>query len=1149
MFVIKRDGTQEKFQFDKITARMQKLATDLHTLVDPAAVAQKVIATLFSGVTTTEIDDQAARIAAQMVNHHPDYGLLAGRLLLADLQRHVRPTFLSIMEQLHTYSDPLTHKPQPLVSDELWLLAQKHSERLQNALRPERDAQFSYFGLMTLKRSYLLKINQQPVETPQHMYMRVALGIHGDHIDDVIATYDLLSQGLVSHASPTMFNAGTTKPQMASCFLLSMDGDQDSIKSIYSTLAKCAEISKYAGGIGVHVHTVRAAGSYISGTNGTSNGLVPMLKVYNATAKYVDQGGNKRPGAFAIYLEPWHGDIIEFLDLKLQTGVEDLRARDLFYALWIPDLFMQRVRDNLPWTLMDPHTAPGLSKVWGDKFVALYEQYEQEGRGLKTLPARELWTRILRTQKETGTPYVLFKDHANRKSNQQNLGTIESSNLCVSGDTLILTREGPVVIKELVDGPDVTTHGEGIDAYTKTQQQIKDLEQRNHKTQEAKHVADLELVALRAKLATLPPPQHTRSHIVKPVQVWNGHEWSSVVPKQTNSNVQLMRVTTSHGTQLDCTPQHKFILEDGSRVDAHDLKLGTRLAKVTDAGKPVIYDGRADHVLPDDVAFRRGFVYAYAIQKKGSESVGHAVPQLKVPMLLLTKENVSAKTLEYFNYDIAWARSTFDNIDHDLLAACPVPAADQQLQTRLTGPVGTREAWAKGFMAGLYGQLQHARGSYAFLHKAWLMLRSVGHAVVLRPVDTKGLWELHSVHTKHDHEEDYNPVVTGLQILPGLHNTYCFTEPQRNAGVFNELLTGQCAEIIEYSDPNEIAVCNLASICLNKFVVNNKFDFDLLHTVVEQVTVNMNRIIDRNLYMLDEMRTSNMRHRPIGMGVQGLADVFAMLHMPWESLEAKQLNQDIFETMYHAALVASNKWSQQFGAYSTFWDSPAASGKLQFDLWNVSAPTRYDWGSLKASIVLTGLANSLLLTCMPTASTAQILGNNESIEPFTSNMYTRSVLSGEFQVVNKYLVHDLLARDLWNQDMVTELIKHNGSVQNIAGIPSDIKAVYKTVWEISQRVLIDMAADRGQFICQSQSFNLHMRDPTNNQLHNALFYAWEKGLKTGMYYLRTRPAVDPIKFTISPDAPDANPDAAMAQAEEILACSRANPGACVMCSS
>ena len=1147
MFVVKRDGTQERFQFDKITTRLQRLTDNLSDLIDPAAVAQKVIATLYSGVTTTEVDEQAARVAAQMVNHHPDYGLLAGRLLVAELHRQLPQTFVQVLAQLYAYTDPVTKRAQPLISDELWALAQKHTDRLNQAIKMERDFQFSYFGLMTLKRSYLLKINNKPAESPQHMYLRVAMGIHGDHVEDVIATYDLLSQGIISHASPTMFNAGTNKPQMASCFLLSMDGDQDSIKSIYSTLAKCADISKYAGGIGLHVHTVRAAGAYISGTNGTSNGLVPMLKVFNATAKYVDQGGNKRPGAFAIYLEPWHGDIVEFLDLKLQTGVEDLRARDLFYGLWVPDLFMERVRDDQPWTLMDPHTAPGLSKVWGAPFKDLYERYEREGRGLRTLPARTLWARILRTQKETGTPYVLFKDHANRKSNQQHLGTIESSNLCVAGDTMILTKTGPHTIKELVDGPDTTAHGEGHHVYEKTLQQIMDLEQRAHATADAKQGAESELVALRAKLASLPPPVRAKVHTVAPVDVWNGEQWSTVVPKQTGSHTKLMRVITSHGTQLDCTLSHKFILEDGvTRIDAHDLKLGTRLARIShETGRPVVYPGQADHALPDDVAFRRGFVYAYAIQKKGADTLGGTIPQFKVPMMLLSKEQVSTKTLEYFNYDLPWARATFAELDHELLAACAVPQADQQLQTRLTGPVATREAWVQGFLAGLYGVLKYARASYAFLLKPWLMLRSVGRAVCLRPVDHKGLWELHGL----SDEDDHVPVVTGLSVLPGVHNTYCFTEPHRQAGVFNELLTGQCAEIIEYSDPKQIAVCNLASLCLNKFVVNGQFDFARLHAVTQQVTVNMNRIIDRNLYLLEEMQTSNLRYRPIGIGVQGLADVFAQLHYAWESPEAQTLNKDIFETIYHAALTASNRLAQHNKPYDGFWASPAAEGKLQFDLWNQPTPTRYDWDSLKASIILTGLYNSLLLTCMPTASTAQILGNNESIEPFTSNMYTRSVLSGEFQVVNKYLVQDLLARNLWQPGMVTDLIKHNGSVQQIAAVPDDLKAIYKTVWEIPQRVLIDMAADRGQFICQSQSFNLHMRDPSNNQLHNALFYAWEKGLKTGMYYLRTRPAVDPIKFTVAPDATDAQADAAMARAEEILACSRDNPGACVMCSS
>lgn len=1120
MFVTKRDNREAAWVLTKWIQTARKLANGLDVNVD--VLSRKLVPTLIPGMPTREILEQTARVAAQLVNMHPDYSILAGRFLVAQWRKTCPSKFSDCIKTLFAAG---------LITKELSSMVTIHQDALDNCIVANRDDNLQYFGIKTLERSYLLKnVNGQLIETAQYMYMRVALGIHQNNVQEAMVLYNALSEGLVSHASPTLFNAGTPHPQLASCFLLSMDGDQDSITSIYSTLGKCADISKYAGGIGLHVHTVRAAGSHIKGTNGTSNGLVPMLKVFDATAKYVDQGGNKRPGAIAIYLEPWHADIYEFLDLKLPTGVDELRARDLFYGLWVPDLFMKRVAADAEWTLFDPKTAPGLDRLWGTLFEEQYEQYERSRpTGCRTVSARELWSRIMRAQKETGTPYILFKDHCNRKSNQKHLGTIASSNLCVAGDTMILTEKGPICIKEIVDGPDVTTMGDDPLAYEKTKAHIAQLEAIPHRSTDEEQT----LRAVRAKFASLSPPKTSKKFDVAPVKVWNGQNWSEVEPRQTNTNQKLLRVTTSHGSVLDCTLTHKFILADGTRVEAASLTLGSQLAVVTPVGTPVIYPGDPAQKLLDDVAFRRGFVYAYAILKKGTEHISLAPPQFKVPFVLVNKEQTSAKTLEVFQYDRAAATAQFPDLDHELLAPLAVPPSDQSLQTRLQGPVESRESWVHGFLAGIGGQLAQARASYSFLHKAWLMLRSVGRDVRLVPFDhAKGLWQL-----KDGDEATRHPEVVGLQFLPGLHNTYCFTEPEQHAGVFNELLTGQCAEIIEYSDPQQIAVCNLASICLPKCVQNGKFDFARLRICTRILVQSLNNIIDITLYARPEMKLSNLMHRPIGIGVQGLADVFAMLHYSWESPEAAKLNREIFENMYYAALDESCSIAQTHGPYSSFQGSPAQQGILQFHMWNEEPENtaNLNWESLINDIKSFGLRNSLLLACMPTASTAQILGNNESIEPFTSNIYTRSVLSGEFQVVNRHLVADLQKLGLWDEGMQQDIIRANGSVQNISSIPDNLKQIYKTVWEIPQRVLINMAADRGAFICQSQSFNLHMRAPTDNQLYNALFYAWEKGLKTGMYYLRTRPAVDPIKFTLQPEA--------------VLACSRDNPGNCVMCSA
>jgi ribonucleoside-diphosphate reductase alpha chain len=750
MFVVKRDGRKESVKFDKITARIEKLCYGFN-LVDPIDVAKKVIEGLFDGVTTSELDNLAAETAASLTTKHPDYALLASRIAVSNLHKNTTKSFSETMKRMYEYVDKKTGKNAALLADDVYEIIMANADILDSSIIYDRDFGFDYFGFKTLEKSYLLKIDGKIAERPQHLFMRVSVGIHKEDIDSAIKTYNLMSERWFTHATPTLFNAGTPKPQMSSCFLLTMK--DDSIEGIYDTLKQTAKISQSAGGIGLSIHNVRATGSYISGTNGTSNGIIPMLKVFNDTARYVDQGGGKRKGAFAIYLEPWHADIFEFLDLRKNHGKEEMRARDLFYALWVSDLFMRRVEANEEWTLFCPHEAPGLADCHGKEFEELYERYEKEGRGRKTIKAQELWFAVLDAQVETGTPYLLYKDAANAKSNQQNLGTIKSSNLCT--------------------------------------------------------------------------------------------------------------------------------------------------------------------------------------------------------------------------------------------------------------------------------------------------------------------------------------------------------------------------EIMEYTSDKEVAVCNLASLALPRYVINGEFDHAKLYEVTYQATLNLNKIIDNNYYPIEEARYSNLRHRPIGLGVQGLADAFILLRLPFESDEAKQLNKDIFETIYFAAMTASKDLAIKDGAYETFKGSPLSKGKFQFDLWDVKPESgRWDWENLRLDVMNHGVRNSLLVAPMPTASTSQILGNNECFEPYTSNIYTRRVLSGEFIIVNKHLLRDLVNRGVWNTNMKDRIITANGSIQDIAEIPQDIKDIYKTVWEIKMRNIIDMAADRGAYICQSQSLNLFINSPNASKLTSMHFYAWKKGLKTGMYYLRTQAASQAVKFTV-----------------------------------
>ena len=791
MLVLKRDGRRESVKFDKITARIEKLCTGLNRdFVEPVKIAQKVIDGLYDGVSTVQLDDLAAEIAASMTTRHPDFAKLAARIAISNLHKVTSGSFSNTMKHMYTYVDEKTGENAPLLSSVTYGVIKRNAKKLDEAINYERDFNYDFFGYKTLERAYLMRLNDKIVERPQHMLMRVAVGIHGEDIQAAIETYDLMSEKWFTHATPTLFNAGTPKPQLSSCFLLTMQ--DDSIDGIYDTLKQCAKISQSAGGIGLSIHNVRATGAYIKGTNGTSNGIIPMLRNFDMTARYVDQGGGKRKGSFAIYLEPWHADIFEFLQLKKNHGKEELRARDLFYAVWISDLFMRRVEQNGDWSLFSPDEAKGLEENYGEGFEKLYEKYEHEGKARRVVKAQDLWFEILESQIETGTPYILYKDHANRKSNQKNLGIIKSSNLCT--------------------------------------------------------------------------------------------------------------------------------------------------------------------------------------------------------------------------------------------------------------------------------------------------------------------------------------------------------------------------EIIEYTSKDEVAVCNLASISLSKFVKEDKtFDHEKLYQITKVATKNLNKVIDVNYYPVEEAKTSNMRHRPIGLGVQGLADAFVMMRLPFESEEAQRINREIFETIYFASMEASMELAQVEGSYQTYKGSPVSKGIFQFDMWGVTPNSgRWDWYDLKQRVKKYGVRNSLLVAPMPTASTSQILGNNECFEPFTSNMYVRRVLSGEFIVANKYLMHDLIGLGLWDDNMMNKIKAENGSIQNIAEIPVEIKKLYKTVWEISQKTIIDMSADRGAYICQSQSLNIHLMNANFGKMTSMHFYAWKKGLKTGMYYLRTKAATDAIKFTVTKEE-NAQPKAMSIkkndQNQQGIQCSLDDPEGCEMCGS
>jgi len=1135
MRVTKRNGQLEDIAFDKILARVKKLGQEANIQINYSSLAMKVIDQLYDKIETTKIDELAAEQCAALSTNHPDYGTLAARIVVSNHQKNTDPLFSNVVQQLYDFKD--THGQQrPLLSQTLYDYVVKYSDEINAMIDSNRDYLIDYFGFKTLERAYLFRIGKKIVERIQHMWMRVSIGIHGDlnnpkSLELVKETYDLMSQKYFTHATPTLFNAGTPRQQLSSCYLIAME--DDSLDGIYNTLKDCAQISKYAGGIGLHIHNVRAKGTHIQGTNGTSNGLVPMLRVFNNTARYIDQGGGKRNGSFAIYLEPWHPDIDDFLELKKNHGDEELKARDLFYALWISDLFMERVKSNAKWSLFCPHECPGLADVYGDQFVELYEKYESEGKSRKIVNARDLWFKILDAQMETGTPYILFKDAANKKSNQQNIGTIKSSNLCVAPETLILTDQGHV--------------------------EIHSLEGQN-------------------------------------VNVWNGEEFSKVDIVKTGIDQELIDVYTDDGSKLSCTPYHKFYIQESyseksiKMVEAKDLTPNDKLIKCE---YPLI-DGIDTFLHPYTHGFFCGDgTYTNITENEESPCKfnalkGHyfckrhidyetenyllnntsdlediiecqAKSYCKKPMIYLYGEK--KELLKFMSY-----RTCSENCNRlvlqlplDIEEKFNIPSFNCSIKDKLEWFAGYCDADGTISRNGDNEQLQVASINYIFLQNIKLLLQTCGinpKIKLSQSRDKSYLPDGKGGHKYYDVKPVYRLLITSfdlhdlfnlgftpkrlkftgkeparnakqfIKILKVENNnriddTYCFTEPKKHMGIFNGIITGQCTEILEYSDDKETAVCNLASIALPSFVnaESKQFDYEKLHNVTKVVTNNLNRVIDVNFYPTEKTRVSNFKHRPIGIGVQGLADTFVLLDIPFHSDSAREVNKLIFETIYHASLEKSNEIAKECGeSYSSFDGSPASKGVLQFDMWSKEpTPGRYDWTCLKQSIITHGLRNSLLVAPMPTASTSQILGFNECFEPFTSNLYSRRTLAGEFVVVNKYLMKELIELGFWNEQIKNNIIANKGSIQQLTILPEHIRNKYKIVWEMPMKHVIDMSADRGAFICQSQSLNLWVEDPTYNTLTSMHFYSWKQGLKTGIYYLRRKAKHQAQQFTIEPE--------------------------------
>ncbi len=1063
MKVINRKGESVDVHFDAIKTRIQALCSEEEAReLDIDTVVIQTVQGIHDGITTTELDQLSARVCAGMQATHYLYGDLAGKILVSDLHKNLKYVYADGDRGTEgsTFSSRMTNvwRKVGTLSDAFVKYIVEHGDALDAMLVPARDYTYSYFAFRTLERSYLLRDAEgRLLETPQDMIMRVAVAVHMDfmHVDAAMArireTYELMSTGMFTHATPTLFNAGTEYENMVSCYLL---GTEDSMGGIYKTLADCAQISKWAGGIGVHVSNVRARGAKIKSTNGTADGLVPMLKVYNETARYCNQAG-RRKGSIAIYLEPWHADVWEFCELRRNSGAETERARDLFLALWVPDLFMEAVRDDADWHLMTPDVCPGLNELYGDKFKEAYETYVSQGKFVRRIRARDLWYHIMDSQIETGTPYILFKDHVNRKSNHANVGIIKSSNLCVAPETQILTADGYRVISELKD-------------------------------QEA--------------------------------DVWNGERFSRVTVRQTGVDQPLLTVWFSNGEALDCTPYHKFYIQgrDGL-VEAKDLQPGMQVRKFA---MPLADDSR----LCDDLVFPESHG-RFCAEEVRTGAKGCAVP---------ARQKLSIK--------LRWLEGLVDGAG--------ILTRDGDI--RIDGSDASRTFLhdTKRMMdtVGVDAEVLDAHGvvTLRFCARSVAKLAAMGFA-------PKSSCDLSSLPEITEDTEDVAICVTSVDDAGRRADTYCFTEPLAQAGVFNGIRTSQCAEITEYSDSTTYACCNLASIAVNRFVTRSEdgtqqviIDHARLHDVTKVVVRNLDRIIDNNYYPTKEARSSNLALRPVGVGIQGMGDLYCLLGQPYDSEAAVRTDAEVMETIYHAAIEASVEMAQQRGPYPCFRGSPFSCGRLQIDAWpekDVLLSGRYDWDALRQLVRQHGTRNSLLTALMPTASTSQIMGNAECFEPINSNLFKRGTLAGEFLVVNRHLMRQLMDLGLWSAQLKDRLLLSDGSIQSFEDIPEDVRRLYRTVWELPQRSIIDHAAARGPFVDQSQSMNLYFATPNYTRLHSALMYAWQRGLKTGVYYVRSKPAKEAIKFAVSA----ATATAAGATASDAPTCTMSE--GCVMCSS
>lgn len=1057
MQVIKRNGQVEKVSFDKISDRLTPLCEGLDPkYIDPLMITKDTITNMYDKISTKQIDSLSADICASKIYQHPDFNKISARICISSLHKQTDPDYFNVVKELYTLG---------LVSEKFYDFVEKNKTVLQLLFDYSRDYLFDFFGFKTLERSYLHKnkssTDQHIIERPQHMWMRVSIQIHGlheayceDKIKLIGETYDMLSQHYFTHATPTLFNSGSVKNQLSSCFLMSCD---DSIEDIFKTVSDMAKISKWAGGIGVHISSIRGKGTLIKGTNGLSDGIVPLAKTMESVMRYINQGG-RRNGSAALYMEPYHTDIFEFIELRKNTGDENLRARDLFLALWIPDLFMQRVQDDGIWSLMCPNKCPNLNETYGSEFETLYTSYESKGMFNKQVQAKTLWKHILESQIETGMPYILFKDHVNKKSNQQNIGVIKSSNLCVTGDTKILTEYG---WKEIMTFEN------------------------------------------------------------KKIKLWNGYEWSDSLVMKTSDSSRLMKIKMSDGTYIKCTEQHQFIVKRSvTKIDASLLCIGDIIGDVNSF--PVIKDGQDDFKYPYTSGFFTG---------DGSYDLSDDLNDKVIWLYGGEKKLVS-----YIDGSPVYDENNnvMIRVPRDIPCKFTIPE-HQNINIKLEWFSGLLDA--SGYIANNCIQLSSTNKKFIYNLKLFCQTLGINpdvgifhlvyHRMCINSSDTISLYNI-GLKTRRlrfcekTKTKKYvkNPVtVMSIKYLSKEEPTWCFGEPLRKQGMFNGILTGNCAEILEFSSKEETAVCNLGSLCLPKFVEEKKgekfYNYDSLREVTKILAKNLNKVIDVNFYPIPETKFSNMKNRPIGIGVQGLADVYCQLRVSFDSKEAKDINKKIFEHIYFASIEASVELSEKDGAYDSFKGSPFSNGILQWEMWGIDIKDlspELDWKGLIEKVKLFGTRNSLLTALMPTASTSQIMKNTECFEPYSSNIYVRKTLAGEYVIVNEHLVNDLLKLGLWNKDMYNEILYFNGSIQQIKGIPDDIKILYKTAFELRQVELVKQSIDRGPFIDQTQSLNIFQAIPDFSKLSSSHFYGWKNGLKTGMYYLRTQPAVDAIKF-------------------------------------